>query len=174
MKEINVTGQKRTDLGKKASKSLRKEGFIPCNLYGEKKDANGAPEAMSFAVPFTELRKIIYTPHVYVINLIIDGESHTAIMKEIQFHPTTDAPLHVDFYEVNDQKTRYYFMREKFMRDGRELSLDAVIYDRLKEKEQTMLDAIDRGCLEGGYLDDEDLRIVFERLLGEDAKSLEY
>lgn len=47
-----------------------------------------------------------------------------------------------------------------------------MIYDRLKEKEQTMLDAIDRGCLEGGYLDDEDLRIVFERLLGEDAKSL--
>ena len=104
MKEINVTGQKRTDLGKKASKTLRKEGLIPCNLYGEKKGENGAPEAMSFAVPFAELRKIIYTPHVYVINLIIDGESHTAIMKEIQFHPTTDAPLHVDFYEVNDQK----------------------------------------------------------------------
>ena len=58
MKEINVTGQKRTDLGKKASKALRKEGFIPCNLYGEKKDANGAPEAKSNAVPFTELRKI--------------------------------------------------------------------------------------------------------------------
>ena len=45
MKEINVTGQKRTDLGKKASKTLRKEGLVPCNLYGEKKDANGAPEA---------------------------------------------------------------------------------------------------------------------------------
>ena len=104
MKEINVTGQKRTDLGKKASKTLRKQGLIPCNLYGEKKDENGAPEALSFAVPFSELRKVIYTPHVYVINLIIDGESHTAIMKEIQFHPTTDAPLHVDFYEVNDQK----------------------------------------------------------------------
>ena len=79
----------------------------------------------------------------------------------------------------DDQKTRYYFMREKFMRDGRELSLDAVIYDRLKEKEQTMLDAIDRGCLEGGYLeggylDDEDLRIIFERLLGEDVKGLKY
>ena len=74
----------------------------------------------------------------------------------------------------DDQKTRYYFMREKFMRDGRELSLDAVIYDRLKEKEQTMLDAIDRGCLENGYLDDEDLRIIFERLLGEDARGLEY
>ena len=104
MKEINVTGQKRTDLGKKASKSLRKEGFIPCNLYGEKKGENGAPEALSFAVPFAELRKVIYTPHVYVINLIIDGESHTAIMKELQFHPVTDALLHVDFLEVNDQK----------------------------------------------------------------------
>ena len=57
-------------------------------------------------------------------------------------------------------------MHEMFTRDGRELSLDAVIYDRLKEKEQTMLDAIDRGCLEGGYLDDEDLRIIFEHLLG--------
>lgn len=104
MKEINVTGQKRTDLGKKASKTLRKEGLIPCNLYGEKKDANGAPEALSFAVPFAELRKIIYTPHVYVINLIIDGESHTAVMKELQFHPVTDALLHADFYEVHEEK----------------------------------------------------------------------
>lgn len=104
MKEINVTGQKRTDLGKKASKALRKQGMVPCNLYGEKKDANGAPVALSFASSFSELRKIIYTPHIYVINLEIDGESHPAIMKEIQFHPVTDAPLHIDFYEVNDQK----------------------------------------------------------------------
>ena len=104
MKEINVTGQKRTDLGKKASKLLRKEGLVPCNLYGEQKDENGKPVAMSFAVPMTELRKVVYTPHLYVINLIIDGESHTAVMKELQFHPVTDALLHVDFYEVNDQK----------------------------------------------------------------------
>ena len=104
MKEINVTGQKRTDLGKKASKLLRKEGLVPCNLYGEQKDENGKPVAMSFAVPMTELRKVVYTPHIYVINLIIDGESHTAVMKELQVHPVTDALLHVDFYEVNDQK----------------------------------------------------------------------
>ena len=103
MKEINVTGQKRTDLGKKASKSLRKEGLIPCNLYGIA-EQDGKPVAMSFAVPMTELRKVIYTPHIYVINLVIDGESHTAILKEIQFHPVTDAVLHVDFLEVNDQK----------------------------------------------------------------------
>ena len=103
MKEINVTGQKRTDLGKKASKTLRKEGFVPCNLYGLA-EQDGKPVATAFAVSMAELRKIIYTPHIYVINLIIDGESHTAILKEIQFHPVTDAVLHVDFLEVNDQK----------------------------------------------------------------------
>lgn len=104
MKEINVAGQKRVDLGKKASKELRKQGFVPCNLYGEKKNDNGAPEALSFTLPFSELRKLIYTPHIYVINLEIEGNHHTAILKEVQFHPVTDAPLHVDFYEVNDQK----------------------------------------------------------------------
>ena len=104
MKEISVTGQKRADLGKKASKEIRKQGLVPCNIYGEKKGANGAPEAFAFAAPFSELRKIIYTPHIYVIDLNIEGEHHTAILKEIQFHPVTDAPLHVDFFEVNDQK----------------------------------------------------------------------
>ena len=103
MKEINVTGQKRENLGKKASKALRKEGLVPCNLYGLA-EQDGKPVAKSFAIAMTELRKIIYTPHIYVINLVIDGESHTAILKEIQFHPVTDAVLHVDFLEVNDQK----------------------------------------------------------------------
>ena len=104
MKEINVTGQKRNDLGKKASKMMRKQGLIPCNIYGEKKDENGHPVAMSFVCPMSELRKVVYTPHIYVVNLDIDGEQHVAVMKELQFHPVTDALLHVDFYEVNDQK----------------------------------------------------------------------
>lgn len=104
MKEISVSGKVRTATGKKASKELRKEGLIPCNLYGEKKDENGLPEAMAFAAPFAELRKAVYTPHVYVVNLNIDGKEHKAVMKELQFHPTTDALLHADFYEVNDQK----------------------------------------------------------------------
>ena len=104
MKEINVTGTKRTDVGKKAAKLMRKEGLIPCNLYGEKKDKNGLPEALSFSVPMTDLRKVVYTPHIYVVNLTIDGEAHHAVIKELQFHPVTDALLHIDFYEVNDTK----------------------------------------------------------------------
>lgn len=103
MKEINVSGKKRKDLGKKASKQLRKEGYVPCNLYGAAQ-VDGKPEALAFAAPMSELRKVVYTPHIYVINLNIDGESHTAILKELQFHPVTDALLHVDFYAVNDQK----------------------------------------------------------------------
>ena len=104
MKEINVTGQKRNDTGKKSSKLLRKEGLIPCNIYGEKQGENGAPVAMSFTCPMNELRKVIYTPHIYVVNLNIDGENHKAILKELQFHPVTDALLHVDFYEINENK----------------------------------------------------------------------
>ena len=104
MKEIEVKGQKRETTGKKATKELRKEGLVPCNLYGEKRGENGLPEALSFAADFTELRKIVYTPHVYVVVLNIDGEAHKAIVKELQFHPTTDALLHADFYEVNETK----------------------------------------------------------------------
>lgn len=104
MKEIELKGTKRTETGKKATKLLRKEGLVPCNVYGEKKGENGLPEALSFVVSMRDLRKIVYTPHIYVVNLVIDGESHTAVMKELQFHPVTDQVLHVDFYEVNDQK----------------------------------------------------------------------
>ena len=104
MKEINVSGQKRETTGKKASKLLRKEGMVPCNLYGEVKGENGLPVALSFAAPFTELRKVVYTPHVYVVNLNIDGQERKAIIKELQFHPTTDALLHADFFEVNETK----------------------------------------------------------------------
>ena len=104
MKEFSVSGQKRTATGKKASKLLRKEGLVPCNLYGETKDANGLPEALAFQVSFADIRKAIYTPHVYVLNLTIDGTAHKAIIKELQFHPTTDALLHADFFEVNETK----------------------------------------------------------------------
>lgn len=104
MKEISVSGQKRNDLGKKASKLIRKEGLIPCNIYGEAKGENGLPVAMSFVAPMAELRKVVYTPHIYVVNLHIDGEEHKAVLKELQFHPVTDALLHVDFYEINETK----------------------------------------------------------------------
>lgn len=104
MKEISINGQQRETTGKKATKLMRKEGMVPCNLYGEVKDEKGLPKAVAFAAPFTELRKVVYTPHVYVVNINIDGKERKAIIKELQFHPTTDALLHADFYEVNETK----------------------------------------------------------------------
>jgi large subunit ribosomal protein L25 len=104
MKEIAINGQKREATGKKASKLLRKEGMVPCNLYGEVKGENGLPQALAFQASFAELRKAVYTPHVYVVNLNIDGQERKAIIKELQFHPTTDALLHADFYEVSETK----------------------------------------------------------------------
>ena len=104
MKEFDLKGQKRETVGKKATKQLRKEGLVPCNLYGEKIGEDGKPEALAFTIPATDLRKVVYTPHIYVLNIDIDGVKHTAIMKELQFHPVTDALLHIDFYDVNDAK----------------------------------------------------------------------
>lgn len=75
---------------------------------------------------------------------------------------------------LTDQKTRYYFMRENFVRNGLPFSLDEKIYERLREKEQTMLDAIDGGYLEQGYVDEDDLRIIFNQLLGDEAEGLDY
>ena len=104
MREITINGQKRETTGKKASKLQRKEGLIPCNLYGENKGKDGQPEALAFTASMAELRKAIYSPHVYVVNLVIDGKERKSIIKELQFHPTTDALLHADFYEVTEQK----------------------------------------------------------------------
>ena len=103
MKEFALTGQKRETVGKKASKMMRKEGLVPCNLYGEAVE-DGKPVAMAFAIPMADLRKAIYTPEIYLINLTIDGQAHKAVIKEMQFHPVTDALLHIDFYEVNETK----------------------------------------------------------------------
>ncbi|MBR4405140.1 MAG: 50S ribosomal protein L25/general stress protein Ctc [Bacteroidaceae bacterium] len=104
MKSINITGTARTETGKKAAREIRKAGAVPCNLYGEAKGENGLPVAKSFTVTQDELRKLVYTPDIYSVNLTIDGQECKAIMKELQFHPVTDQLLHVDFYEITETK----------------------------------------------------------------------
>lgn len=104
MKSIEIKGTARTETGKKATKQLRKEGGVPCNLYGEARGENGLPKALSFCVPASGLRKLVYTPEIYSVNLDVDGKKYTAVMRELQFHPVSDQLLHVDFYEVNETK----------------------------------------------------------------------
>ena len=105
MKQISINGTARTELGKKAAKAIRNSGNVPCVLYGEKKDANGQPEAIHFSVSEKEINKLIYTPHIYLVDINIDGEDHKGILKEVQFHPVKDNVLHVDFLEVHAEKT---------------------------------------------------------------------
>ena len=104
MKQITIEGTSRADLGKKATKAVRANGNVPCVLYGEKKDENGKPVAIHFEVSEKQINKLVFTPHIYLVDIKIDGEDHKGIMKEIQFHPVKDNVLLMDFFEVHAEK----------------------------------------------------------------------
>ena len=133
MKTFNLTAEPRTDLGKKATKALRKQGLVPVVLNGGevvelpyngtvengtkvvalpgKKALNGAREeskkailATDLVVKMADVRKLIYTPEIFVIDLNVNGKEKKAVLKDIQFHPVTDEVLHIDLLEVYDNK----------------------------------------------------------------------
>lgn len=104
MKEISLNGQLRTDLGKKASRDIRRKELVPCVIYGVERDDNNRPVATAFTVSMKELAKLLYTPNVYIVNLNIDGKSVKAILKDLQNDFVTDRPIHVDFYQVTEEK----------------------------------------------------------------------
>ena len=97
MQVFELKGELRTDLGKKATKVLREEKKVPCVLYGGK-------ENIHFSVVEKDLSKLVYTPFVYIVKIMIDGNAYEAVMREIQFHPVTDRILHIDFYHIFAEK----------------------------------------------------------------------
>lgn len=97
MKTFELKGVLRTDLGKKASKANRVSDLVPCVLYG------GA-ENTHFTATVSDLRKLVYSPDVFVINLDIEGKKTKAVMKALQFHPVSDKVLHLDFLQVAEDK----------------------------------------------------------------------
>ena len=104
MKSTDVKGTARNEFGKKGAKALRKQNLIPCNLYGVERDEKGLPVAKAFSVSFEEVRKLVYSPDIFSVNLTIDGTTVLAVMREIQFHPVKDNILHIDFYQVDPKK----------------------------------------------------------------------
>jgi len=98
MKTIELKGTIRTSLTKVAVKQLRKNGEVPCVLYGEK------GENLHFAVVERDLKNLVYTPNAYLVKLSLDGKLHTAVMREIQFHPVSEQILHIDFYPVHEDR----------------------------------------------------------------------
>lgn len=97
MKIISISVKKRTDLGKAASKSLRKNSNVPCVMYG------GA-EILHFYAHENEFRHLVYSHDVFIVELDIEGDKRSAIMQELQFHPVTEKIQHIDFVEVIDGK----------------------------------------------------------------------
>lgn len=99
MKHLEIKAEKRTDLGKKASKKLRNEGNVPCVLYGTELNEN-----IHFYAHELKFRDLVYTHKSYIVDLDIAGEKYQAILKSIDFHPVTDKILHCDFLQVSDKK----------------------------------------------------------------------
>jgi len=97
MKTFELTGSKRESTGKKAAKIYRKESLVPCVLYGGK-------EVVHFTVTKEGIRKLIYTPEVHIVNLIVEGKKYTAILKDSQYHPVSDELLHADFLQISEDK----------------------------------------------------------------------
>lgn len=90
MESISISGSVRKSLGKADAKVLRREGLVPCIIYG-------GDENIHFQVDERAFNKLINTPMVYIVNVDVDGKTHATIIKDVQFHPLTDRVVHVDF-----------------------------------------------------------------------------
>ena len=99
MQHFELQGQVREAAGKAALKAIRKQGLVPCNLYG-----CGVKDIL-FTVNAKDLKAVTDTPKAYIIDLKLDnGKQFNAVLHELQWHPVTDICLHVDFLAVNDSK----------------------------------------------------------------------
>ncbi len=97
MKTLALNAVARTNFGKKASKEIRNTGYIPCVMYG-------GEEILHFQIKDDELRALLYSPDVVVVEISLDGKVYKAILKESQFHPVKDTTLHLDFLQVFENK----------------------------------------------------------------------
>lgn len=97
MKKVSLSGSIRKNVGKKDAKLMRREGFVPGVLYGNK-------EQVHFAIKENDLNKIVFTPNVYLIDIDVDGKKAQAYLKDVQIHPVSEKVLHADFQEVVEGK----------------------------------------------------------------------
>ena len=95
MERISFKGEPRNDLGKKATKSLRKEGKIPCVIYGPNK-------VIHFSTTHSEIKSIVYTPDFKVAELNCDGGKYPCIVKDFQLHPLSNELVHIDFLMLTE------------------------------------------------------------------------
>jgi large subunit ribosomal protein L25 len=97
MKTILLKGELRNGLGSSSSKALRSAGKVPCVMYGKGENVN-------FCIYEADFKNLVYTPNVYKVRLNIEGNTHEAILQDIQFNPVSEAMMHVDFMAVDPAK----------------------------------------------------------------------
>ena len=98
MKSITIKGSKRESVGKVATKALRNAGQVPCVLYGGETPVHFAADERAFA-------KLVCTPNAHTVVVDLgDNGTFNAILQDIQFHPVSDKILHIDFYQLFDDK----------------------------------------------------------------------
>lgn len=97
MKTVVIEGQHRSDMGKKAARDLRSQGFVPAVIYGGK-------ENVHFYAPVLAFRSIVYTPDFMTAEIKVDGKTYPCILKDLQFDVVTDHLTHVDFQELTDER----------------------------------------------------------------------
>lgn len=97
MKSISINGSKRESVGKKATKALRNAGQVPCVVYG-------GETPLHFSAPELAFKNLVYTADAHTVEIDLGGETIKAILQDIQFHPVTDRILHIDFYQIFDDK----------------------------------------------------------------------
>lgn len=97
MRAFELNGIPREGKGKKLANLLRKSEMVPCVLYGQNTH-------VMFSVVEKDFKGLVYTPFVQTVNLTIDGKKFHCVIKDIQFHPVSDKILHVDFYQIVENK----------------------------------------------------------------------
>lgn len=98
MKSITIKGSERESVGKVATKALRNAGAIPCVLYGGDQPVHFSAEEKAF-------KNLVYTPNAHTVVIELEnGKSFNAVLQDIQVHPVTDKILHIDFYQLFDNK----------------------------------------------------------------------
>ncbi|WP_312189000.1 50S ribosomal protein L25/general stress protein Ctc [Sphingobacterium sp.] len=97
MKSIAISGSVRQNVGKRDAKELRYQGLVPAVLYGGK-------EQTALSVSAADLKPVLYTADVVIVELNVNGQTKRAIVQDAQFHPLTDLVTHIDFLELFDDK----------------------------------------------------------------------
>ena len=98
MKSITIKGSERESVGKVSTKALRNAGMVPCVVYGGEQPVHFSADERAF-------KNLVYTPNVHTVVIELEGgKKINAIMQDIQFHPVSDKILHMDFYQLHDDK----------------------------------------------------------------------